>query len=67
MRESMKYYVYRMIAEQVLTLVELSTLLFRVEAILNSRPLLTLSDDISDLNFLTPAHFLNTASFLPCP
>ena len=63
--KSMKYHVYWMIGEQVITFIELSTLLCRVEAILNSRPLLPLSDDISDLEPLTHAHFLiQRASYL---
>ena len=54
----MKYHVYRIIGEQVLTFVEMSNLLCRMEAILTSRPLLALFDDISGCYFLTPAHFL---------
>ena len=54
----MKYHLYRSIGEQILTFIELSTLMCRIEAILNSRPLLPLKDDVSDVDFLTPAHFL---------
>ena len=56
--KSMKFHIYRLIGEQALTFIELSTLLCRIEAILNSRPLLPLVDEISDLNPLTPSHFL---------
>lgn len=41
-----------------MTFSEMSTLLSRISACLNSRPLLPLSDDVSDINFLTPAHLL---------
>ena len=37
---------------------EFETLLFKVESILNSRPLYPLSDSLDDLEFLTPGHFL---------
>jgi len=37
---------------------EMNTLLCRVEAVLNSRPLTVLSSYPSDLQVLTPSHFL---------
>ena len=40
------------------TFEELSTILARIESVLNSRPLTTQSDSISDLTALTPGHFL---------
>ena len=62
---SLKYQMRRVIGEQVLTFVELSTLLCRIEACLNSRSLIKLNDDPSDLQVLTPAHFLiQRSSFL---
>ena len=42
----------------MLTFSELTTLLCKIEACLNSRPLAPLSDDTTDLSSLTPAHFL---------
>ena len=54
--KSMKYHLYRTIGEQ--TFIELSTLMCRMEVVLNSRPLLPLKDDVSDVDFLTPDHFL---------
>lgn len=44
--------------DSVLTFVEFTTLLCKIEACLNSRPISALSDDLSDLNALSPAHFL---------
>lgn len=49
----------RVIGLQKLTYEEYSTMLAKLEACLNSRPLCALSEDPEDLNFLTPAHFLN--------
>ena len=63
--KSAKYHLKRIIGEHVLTFVEYSTLLCRIEACLNSRPLQLLSDDPSDIKPLTPAHFLiHRESFL---
>ena len=63
--ESAKYHLVRVIGEKVPTFVELSTVLCRIEAILNLRPLMALTDDVNGLEVLTPAHFLiNRPSFL---
>ena len=60
-----KRHLRRVIGEQILTFVEYSTLLCRIEACLNSRPLIPLSDDASELCPLTSAHFLiQRCSFL---
>lgn len=52
----MKYHIRRSIGQSTLNFEELSTLLARIEAILNSRPLVQADSD--DEPYLTPGHFL---------
>ena len=56
--KSIKTHLRKTIGETVLTVEELNTLLCRIEACLNSRPLAPINEDINDLNVLTPGHFL---------
>lgn len=56
--KSMKYHLKRIIDERALTYEEYATVLARIEAVLNSRPLTALTDEPTDCNALTPAHFL---------
>ncbi|XP_076376168.1 uncharacterized protein LOC143258753 [Megalopta genalis] len=56
--KSAKYHLTRVIGDQRLTFEELYTLLTQIESCLNSRPLSPLSSDPTDLNPLTPGHFL---------
>ena len=56
--KSAKHHLRRIIGDQVLIFSELATLMCRIEACLNSRPLTALTDDPSDLDFLSPSHFL---------
>lgn len=56
--KSMKYHLKRVIGLQKLTYEEFATLLAQIEACLNSRPLCPLTEDIDDLECLTPGHFL---------
>ncbi|XP_025155791.1 uncharacterized protein LOC112588842 [Harpegnathos saltator] len=63
---SVKHHLRRVIGEQALTYEEFATLLARIEACLNSRPLCPLTDDPQDLEALTPGHFLIGRPLL-CP
>ena len=56
--KSMKAHLKRVIGNSVLTYEDFQTVLVQIEGILNSRPISPLSTDPTDLNPLTPAHFL---------
>ncbi|EZA55101.1 hypothetical protein X777_05356 [Ooceraea biroi] len=56
--KSVKHHLRRVLGNHTLTYEEFTTLLYKVEACLNSRPIAPLSDSIDDFEFLTPGHFL---------
>lgn len=56
-----------MVRETRLTYEEFSTLLTQIEAIINSRPIIPLSEDPDDLSYLTPSHFLIGTSLFDAP
>lgn len=56
--KSVKYHLTRIIGNTSLTYDEYDTILCQTEALVNSRPLCALTDDPTNLNALTPGHFL---------
>lgn len=56
--KSAKKHLFKVTNSALLNFEETTTLLCRIESILNSRPLTPLSTDPADFNALTPAHFL---------
>lgn len=55
---SVKYHLKRCIGSHTLTFKELTTILCRIEACLNSRPICSVFENLDDYNSLTPRHFL---------
>ncbi|KAF2902781.1 hypothetical protein ILUMI_03409 [Ignelater luminosus] len=55
--KQVKVYFKKVVGDSILTM-EMYTLLTQIEACLNSRPITPLSDDPTDLQALTPGHFL---------
>lgn len=56
--KSVKFHLKRSFLNTMLTFEELTTALATIEACLNSRPLMTISNDPQNPKALTPAHFL---------
>ncbi|XP_052743215.1 uncharacterized protein LOC128199140 [Bicyclus anynana] len=56
--KSTKYHLRRVVQNSLLTYEQLNTVLCEIEAVLNSRPLLSLSSDPDDFYYLTPGHFI---------
>jgi len=65
--KSTKTHLKKVVGAQVYTLEEMSTLVVRIEGVLNSRPLQPLSSDSNDLDALTPGHFLIGQPLLALP
>ncbi|XP_055622276.1 uncharacterized protein LOC129765864 [Toxorhynchites rutilus septentrionalis] len=62
-----KKHLLRQLGPTRLSYEEMCTVLCQIEAAMNSRPLLPLSDDPNDLAALTPAHFLIGTSMCALP
>ena len=65
--KSMKRHLVRECADRSFDFEQFSTLLCKIEAILNSRPLTPMTEDPRDLDVLTPAHFLTGRSLIAKP
>ncbi|XP_055528072.1 uncharacterized protein LOC129720607 [Wyeomyia smithii] len=64
---SAKHHLLRVLGENPIAFEDFNTLLIQVEGCLNSRPLTPLSDDPSDMEALTPGHFLTGGSLQAIP
>ncbi|XP_037821303.1 uncharacterized protein LOC119610239 [Lucilia sericata] len=62
--KSFKTHLKKVTHAQTFTYEEFSTMLIRIEACLNSRPLSPMTENPSDINALTPGHFLIGAPLL---
>lgn len=62
--KSFKFHFRRIAGQHKYTFEEFSTLLSRIEACLNSRPISPMSNDPTDLEPLTPGHFLIGSALL---
>lgn len=65
--KSVKFHLKRVIDSTHLTFEELTTVLVRIESCLNSRPICPITNDVDDLGYLTPGHFLIGDSLLSLP
>lgn len=65
--KTMKHHLKRECAGKSFDFEQFSTLLCKIEAVINSRPLMPMSDDPTDLQVLTPAHFLIGRSLIAKP
>lgn len=57
--KSFKHHLYTTVGNRAFTFEELYTILVRIEAILNSRPLTTPTSDPGDLTVITPGHLIS--------
>lgn len=64
---SVKFHLRRILGNNVLTFEDFATFLAQIECVLNSRPITPLSSEVSDLNVLTPGHFLTGRALSAIP
>lgn len=62
--KSMKFHLKRIVGARIMEQEQFRTLLCKIEAVLNSRPLTALTEDPQDMQALTPAHFLIMEEFV---
>ncbi|GFW44991.1 integrase catalytic domain-containing protein [Trichonephila clavipes] len=56
--KSFKHHLYRTLVNSKITFEEFETIIIQIEGILNSRPLVPLSDNINEYEVLTPGLFI---------
>ncbi|GBL92712.1 Speckle-type POZ protein-like B [Araneus ventricosus] len=56
--KSFKHHLHRTLTNCKITIEEFETIVIQIEGILNSRPLIPLSDNINEYEVLTPGHFI---------
>lgn len=65
--KSVKHHLRRIVGNSTLTFEEMTTVLYRISACLNSRPLCPFSADPDDFTALTPGHFMIGDALLSVP
>lgn len=65
--KSAKYHLSRAVGDRSLTFEELTTIFCKIEAIMNSRPLCSLSNNPEEFDVLTAGHFLVGQNLLAVP
>lgn len=65
--KSFKFHFKRIAGTHKFTYEQCSTVLARIEGVLNSRPISAMSEDPNDLTALTPGHFLRGSPMLSLP
>ncbi|XP_055703910.1 uncharacterized protein LOC129802253 [Phlebotomus papatasi] len=65
--KSFKHHFVRVVRDTILSFEDLTTVLCQIEAVLNSRPLVPLSEDVDDPKCLSPSSFLIGMSLMQLP
>ena len=67
MLRSVKEPLHKILGKALLSYQELATVLTKLEAVINSRPLTSVSDDVRDQTPITPAHLSLSRSLFSLP